>query len=139
MWRQTRRGGGLRNVTSCDKDGEGVKKIIKFVWRNLWLAPNILIYIVLFPSPSGSLCKLAIRPIILWAMRKIAGLYKKLFYFDSFSRRLPNVSSFARFVEYFGGNHSMARASLLGIQHLLTRYSREVILFWFGFSTDICN
>ena len=35
------RGAGvLRNVTTCDKDGEGVKKIMKFVWRNLWMAPN---------------------------------------------------------------------------------------------------
>ena len=31
--------GGLRNVTTCDKDGGGVKKIMKFVWRNLWMAP----------------------------------------------------------------------------------------------------
>ena len=34
-------GGGLRNVTTCDK-GEGVKKIMKFVWRNLWMAPKKL-------------------------------------------------------------------------------------------------
>ena len=31
--------GGLRNMTICDKRRRG-KKIMKFVWRNLWMAPK---------------------------------------------------------------------------------------------------
>ena len=33
-------GGGLRNVTTCDKGGRG-KKVMKFVWRHLWMPPYV--------------------------------------------------------------------------------------------------
>ena len=41
MWCHTR-SGGLKNVTTCDKVGGGVKKIMKFLWRNFSMAPYIL-------------------------------------------------------------------------------------------------
>ena len=44
----TRLGRGLRNETTCDKDGGGVKKIMKFVWRNLWMAPYFIQFFATF-------------------------------------------------------------------------------------------
>ena len=37
-------GGSLRNVTTCDKDGEG-SNIMKIVWRNLWMTPFYLEFV----------------------------------------------------------------------------------------------
>ena len=34
-------------MTTCDKDGDGIKKIMKFVWRNLWMAPNNIDIIII--------------------------------------------------------------------------------------------
>lgn len=39
--RHPRQEGGLTDVTSCHKNRAKVKKIMEFVWRNLWTAPYL--------------------------------------------------------------------------------------------------
>ena len=71
MWRHTRWGGGsLGNMATCEGRARG-KKIMKFVWLNLWMAPNEYYRINLTKLYRNRTTKPKIEPGTFWSEHNV--------------------------------------------------------------------